>query len=95
MEYWNVGFLSFIFLPIIPSFHFSNIPMLFRFHYSFFPCSVTSVVKFFHYSSPSAGFQNNPCFLALPVLFSFIILAFSLSISEELMKEIPKPRLSR
>jgi hypothetical protein len=25
-EYWNVGFLSFILLPIIPSFHYSNIP---------------------------------------------------------------------
>jgi hypothetical protein len=67
MEKWNNGFGYFYFLPIIPIFH-----------YSFFPCSVTSVVKFFHYSSPSAGFQNNPCFLGLPVLFSFIILAFSL-----------------
>jgi hypothetical protein len=42
-------------------------------------------------SLAAAVLQNNPCFLALPVLFSLIILAFSLSIAEELMKKFPNP----
>jgi len=38
LEQWNIGMLVmvFFFLPIIPPFHHSNIPMLFRFHYPFF-----------------------------------------------------------
>jgi hypothetical protein len=41
--------------------------------------------------SAEAVLQNSPCFLALAVLFSLIILAFSLSIAEELMKKFPNP----
>jgi len=39
LECWNkgqVGFLWFVFLPIIPPFHHSNIPVVLRFRYSNF-----------------------------------------------------------